>query len=436
MLEGANREDDDQCDIPCPANDIERCGGETSPSRRGRLARRQNVAANILLTVYIAINDVITTDVNGNTVTIPGVTVTQSADVVTQPGTTFTQSGEVITLPGTTFTEAGATVTDVETVTTTFVSTVTDSYATVITTVTAVVVCYDGHCSLPTGKPSTSLVYIFQPYPGEDCHGQHVYLASPCSCAGGVEYTPYYCDAASCSGKTVYKPERTEYTEGSICYYPSECTHDQCETTGTIYKPYDETKYGNEGPGYNGHPEGPNGGYPSPGKGGESPNGGKPGSETHPAGPGGKPAPGGSSPGANGGKPGSEPYPEGPGGSKPAPGGSSPGANGGKPGANGEQPGSETGSKGTEGSGSKGSEGPGGEYPAPGGSSPGANGGNQGAEGGNSAPKPETGSSAETPEEHPGSGSDKPVVVSLADRQTVGSILAVLIPVVVAAFAG
>ncbi|RGP71352.1 hypothetical protein FLONG3_7136, partial [Fusarium longipes] len=417
VLEDAdtNREDDDECDIPCPGDDVERCGGETSPARRGRLARRQNVAANILLIIYIdaSAGPGATVTLPGEVTTLPGEVVTESGSVITEDGVTVTLPGDVTTLPGEVVTEDGVTVTapgatvtdfntitDVETVTTTFISTVTESKETFITTVTATVVCYSGHCNVPPVLPVPSIVFVFQPYPGEDCANELVYLPSPCSCAGGVEYVPHYCDSTSCTGKTVYKPEKTEYSDDKICYQPTECTHDQCETSGNIYKPYDKTQPGHEG----GYPKGPEGHY-----------GGNKGSESGHKGY------------DNGAKPTGSGY-EGSG-SKGISGGEGSKGSNGYPAPEGGNSGSNSGSQGSGSEGSHpGGQGPSGQHPsgqapsgqAPSGQSP--SGGDKGSESGYE--KPSGGESA------PG---DKPVVVSFAGQQVIASLaLVALVPIALA----
>ncbi|KAH7198960.1 uncharacterized protein B0J16DRAFT_331421 [Fusarium flagelliforme] len=411
-----DREDDDQCDIPCPGDDEQRCGGDTSPARLGRLARRQNVAANILLIIYIDINaDGATITAPGATVTLPGDVVTLSGDVVTLSGDVITQSGSVITQDAVTVTAPGATVTDVETVTTTFISTVTDASETFVTTVTATLICNSGRCDIPPVLPVPTIVFVFKPYPGDDCADELVYLPSPCSCAGGVEYVPHYCDATSCTGKTVYKPEKTEYSDDVICYYPSECTHDQCDTTGQLFKPYDKTQTGHEGEG-----------YPKPhenSKGHESEGYPKPHENTN----GGKQSEGGNKGYENGGKSsgsGSEGS-----GSKGVSGGEAPK---GQEGSTGDNTGSESGypapegGKQESGSDAKGSnnggQAPSGDQAPPTGQAPA--GGNQGSE-----QKPSTGN------EHESSapGDDKPVVVSLASTQTITSIALIMFAPVLAA---
>ncbi|KAM5361283.1 hypothetical protein ACJA88_014524 [Fusarium oxysporum] len=228
--------DIDECDIECPGDDSQFCGGDVTPNRFGRLRKRQNIPNSFLLSIYAAIGGS-----QSVTVTGPGATVTGPGATVTGPGATVTGSGVAITGPG-------ATVTDITTVTTTFVSTATQPSGMTITTVTDVVVCSGGRCQPVTTKPSGPS-YVFRPYPGEDCLDELVYLPSHCSCPGGIEYVPYYCEKSSCSGKTVYKPEEQLDGHSGLVYYPTGCIESQCETTGKFFAPYDGKNNGGYGNG-------------------------------------------------------------------------------------------------------------------------------------------------------------------------------------------
>lgn len=171
----------DRCDIVCPGDDSEFCGGDVTPNRR--LLRRQDISNNILLSVYVAVG--------------------------------FVPEG------------------DDTTVTTTFVSTVTGDAGPVVTTVTTAVVCGGGICG---GGPSGP-VFIFNIFTCQECAGEEVYFANSCSCVGGVEYVPHVCDETSCVGKTVYKPEEKPFGGSSQVYYPTPCNSGDCGT-GSMFKPY------------------------------------------------------------------------------------------------------------------------------------------------------------------------------------------------------
>ncbi|KAI3589042.1 hypothetical protein IWW34DRAFT_826860 [Fusarium oxysporum f. sp. albedinis] len=80
----------DSCDIECPGDDSQFCGGD---SRRGRMHRRQAVPSNRLLTVYVAAGaqtDVVTNEVT-RTVTDQSTFVTTFATTVAGPVTTATE---------------------------------------------------------------------------------------------------------------------------------------------------------------------------------------------------------------------------------------------------------------------------------------------------------------------------------------------------------
>ncbi|QKD50417.2 uncharacterized protein FOBCDRAFT_248463 [Fusarium oxysporum Fo47] len=80
----------DSCDIECPGDDSQFCGGD---SRRGRMHRRQAVPSNRLLTVYVAAGaqtDVITNEVT-RTVTDQSTFVTTFTTTVAGPVTTATE---------------------------------------------------------------------------------------------------------------------------------------------------------------------------------------------------------------------------------------------------------------------------------------------------------------------------------------------------------
>ncbi|WXC61850.1 hypothetical protein SNK03_007723 [Fusarium graminearum] len=199
--DNTERVNSDLCDIECPGDDSEFCGGDAPLARRSRLSRRQAISNTILLTVYVSLG---------------------GADV------TLTN---VLT----------ATVTDQSTITTTFTTTIEGASTTETQTVTAIYECYNGQCYPDTGKGGR-IVYIFKPYPGEDCDGQYVYISEACSCKGGSQYVPKYCSNGDCHGLTVYKPEQCDdWYNYDVCYTPADC--DTCEHGQVIYKPW-ENSYG------------------------------------------------------------------------------------------------------------------------------------------------------------------------------------------------
>ncbi|KAF5599091.1 hypothetical protein FPCIR_2487 [Fusarium pseudocircinatum] len=128
----------DQCNIECPGDNTQFCGGESN----SKLRIRQTISSNILLAVYVALE--------------AGVTLTES---ITQ------------------------TVTDQRTIVTTFTTTVTNTGASSIATevIAATLVCSAGKCH----STNSATVYVFVEINGSDYDGQWVYISEPCSCAGG-----------------------------------------------------------------------------------------------------------------------------------------------------------------------------------------------------------------------------------------------------------
>ncbi|KAH7252680.1 hypothetical protein BKA59DRAFT_417722 [Fusarium tricinctum] len=187
----------DECDIECPGDDSEFCGGNLLLNQ---VSRRQDAIPNtFLLTVYVS--------VGGADVTL--------TDIIT------------------------ATETDQSTITTVFTTTITGPSTTETQTITAIYECYNGQCYPETGK-NGHIVYIFKPYPGEECDGQTVYISEPCSCKGGSQYVPKYCSDNSCHGLTVYKPEEChDWYNYDTCYTPADC--DVCEHGEIVYKPFENS---------------------------------------------------------------------------------------------------------------------------------------------------------------------------------------------------
>ncbi|KAJ4268974.1 hypothetical protein NW762_003045 [Fusarium torreyae] len=207
-----SRTDLDSCDIECPGDDSEFCGGDAPISRRSRIHARQAIPNTILLTVYVQLGGADST-------------VTNVID---------------------------ATVTDQSTITTTFVTTIAGATTTEVQTVTAIYECHNGQCYPNTGEycydgkcysngnQGGHVIYIFVPYPGEQCDGQTVYISESCNCKGGSQYVPKYCSGGSCNGLTVYKPQQTShYSSSEVCYTPANC--DVCEHGDVVYKPWEDS---------------------------------------------------------------------------------------------------------------------------------------------------------------------------------------------------
>ncbi|KAF5617683.1 uncharacterized protein FTJAE_12531 [Fusarium tjaetaba] len=180
----------DQCDIECPGDKTQFCGGEVP----NKLRARQAVASNILLTLYARAEAV--------------VSLTES---VTQ------------------------TVTNQETIVTTFTTVVSgESIATEV--VTATLVCVDGQCH--SSSSNNVAVYIFIEVNGSDCDGQWVYISEPCP--GGQQYVPYSCSDGKCAGIKVYKPQPCPDWYNYKSYYaPSDCS--KCAQGKISYQPWEKS---------------------------------------------------------------------------------------------------------------------------------------------------------------------------------------------------
>ncbi|KAF5600918.1 hypothetical protein FPANT_1940 [Fusarium pseudoanthophilum] len=180
----------DECDIECPGDKTQFCGGEVP----NKLRARQAVASNILLTLYARAEAV--------------VSLTES---VTQ------------------------TVTNQETIVTTFTTVVSgESIATEV--VTATLVCVDGKCH--SGNSNNVAVYIFVEVNGSDCDGQWVYISEPCP--GGQQYVPYSCSDGKCAGIKVYKPQPCPDWYNYKSYYaPSDCS--KCAQGKISYQPWEKS---------------------------------------------------------------------------------------------------------------------------------------------------------------------------------------------------
>ncbi|KAF4442606.1 hypothetical protein FACUT_1918 [Fusarium acutatum] len=184
----------DLCDIECPGDDTQFCGGD-APS--AKLHRRQNVPKNRLLTVYAA---------------------AEAAVTVTDPVT--------------------QTVTDQETIVTTYTTTVTGALSTTTQAVIATLVCFAGKCY--SSSSSDVAVYIFIEINGSDYNGQWVYISEPCSCAGGQRYIPKFCSGGSCSGIPVYKPQEChDWYNYSNFFVASDC--DTCVKGKIMYQPWENS---------------------------------------------------------------------------------------------------------------------------------------------------------------------------------------------------
>nr|RBQ99026.1 hypothetical protein FVER53263_03344 [Fusarium verticillioides] len=191
--DNTSRVDIDQCDIECPGDKDNFCGGD---GRLNRLRARQAVPAGRLLTVYASAIGA-------------GATVTDS---VTQ------------------------TVTDETTITTTFTTAITGAETTTTATVTAVQICVNGKCY---SQGSDRTVFIFIEVNGSDCDNEWVYITEECSCQGGKQYVPKFCSGGSCAGEIVYKTQEChDWWNHETFFVAADCG---CKEETVIYKPWENS---------------------------------------------------------------------------------------------------------------------------------------------------------------------------------------------------
>lgn len=179
----------EQCDISCPGDASEYCGGTRSVSG---LARRQAIQDTILLTVYVNTNEAV------------GSTATTTASSVTTTVMTITTTTIVTSCsPADPSCTTGVPTTEVLTITSTCSSPETTSAS-----------CVGGYCGN---------AWTLQPYDGGVCSGEVVYIIESCDCASGSTYQPQLCVDDSCAGQIVYKPVQ--------------CTDADCSGEGTVCQP-------------------------------------------------------------------------------------------------------------------------------------------------------------------------------------------------------
>ena len=179
----------EQCDISCPGDASENCGGNRPVSG---LARRQAIQDTILLTVYVNTNAPI------------GSTITTTMPAFTTTVMTITTTAIVTScLPDSPSCVLGASTTEVLTIT----STCSSSQPTAVA-------CVGGYCGN---------AWTFKPFDGGECSGEVIYVIEACSCEGGWAYQPKACVDDSCAGMTVYKPVK--------------CTDDECSGVATVFQP-------------------------------------------------------------------------------------------------------------------------------------------------------------------------------------------------------
>ncbi|KAF5979489.1 hypothetical protein FCOIX_5317 [Fusarium coicis] len=191
--DNTSRVDVDQCDIECPGDKDNFCGGD---GRLNRLRARQAVPAGRLLTVYASAAGT-------------GATVTDS---VTQ------------------------TVTDETAITTTLTTAITNAETTTTATATAVQICVNGKCYT---QGSDRTVFIFIEVNGSACDNEWVYITEECSCQGGKQYVPKFCSGGSCAGEIVYKTQEChDWWNYETFFVAADCG---CKEETVIYKPWENS---------------------------------------------------------------------------------------------------------------------------------------------------------------------------------------------------
>ncbi|SPJ72609.1 related to cornifin B [Fusarium torulosum] len=198
----------DQCDIVCPGDDSENCGGLTSGSR---IMRRQAIDINVLLSIYVAIG----VNPGGETETVVNTDfVTETlAPVTTTATVTYTQSGETAT----------------KTVTTVLAAVPTD----------VIIVCYGNYCAPQTHCPSCTKFQVVCDdglCAPQECHDDTWNKLKICE-SGSCYYADYKEEECNqrivCHGSSCEREISEDYARKFVCdvdedrYYFDEC-HDDC----------------------------------------------------------------------------------------------------------------------------------------------------------------------------------------------------------------
>ncbi|RGP77449.1 neurofilament medium polypeptide [Fusarium longipes] len=169
----------DQCDIVCPGNDNENCGGLS-----GNALMRRQVGVNVLLSIYVAIG------VN------PGETDTViNTDFITETLPAVTTTATV------TFTEDGTT------------STATVTKEIVVVPTDVIIICYGNYCAPQVHCPTCTKWQIV-------CHDG---LCAPEQCYDDTWHLLKICN----SGKCHYSDYKEEECNQRIVCYGSHCERDQ-----------------------------------------------------------------------------------------------------------------------------------------------------------------------------------------------------------------
>lgn len=191
----------DLCNLPCPGNPAENCGGYRSVNGTTTFIRRQHrrqaagpVPSNALLAVYQFAPQNTTSAVPPPTSSVPG-----ASSVLPAPhsqGQSQTAATAVAT------TTATATATAMATSTT----------------------CSSGYCN--------AAGYIFEQCQGYPNPGEAVFVLQACSCPGGWQYVPAGCDGTSCGSLVVYRAVAwtagTAPPVGVVVYQPQACISSNC----------------------------------------------------------------------------------------------------------------------------------------------------------------------------------------------------------------
>ncbi|KAJ9136598.1 hypothetical protein NKR23_g9802 [Pleurostoma richardsiae] len=189
-----------QCNLPCPGDETEHCGGISQSSR---LARRQaGVPDNALLTAYV------------NTLLL-GVAPAVTSTVTAVSTAVATETSVVASVSTITSCAPGDTACHIGSLTTATFTTVTTAVSVSVSTTT---ICVSGYCNA---------AYIFEVCNGTPAADEIVFVIEACSCRGGHAFVPAPCSGEACSGLTVYRPVPCSGSTpgGAVVYQPQACDH-------------------------------------------------------------------------------------------------------------------------------------------------------------------------------------------------------------------
>ncbi|KAH7019062.1 hypothetical protein EDB80DRAFT_188089 [Ilyonectria destructans] len=201
---------DDQCDISCPGEESESCGGDRTIAR---MLRRQSVAASVLLSVYISTDAIDTTATVDNTATV------ENTAIVTR-----TADGELTTEVVT----ATVTNSDGDVVTTVLTNTL------VVVPTGVTIICYGDYCAPEFHCPVCTRYQVVCRDGSccpEECHGDDwnqlvICEGDNCHYSVGNCDRKITCQGDSCNVEEVTVGKNLVCTNGDCCH--ESCTGDEC----------------------------------------------------------------------------------------------------------------------------------------------------------------------------------------------------------------